>query len=200
MSIAITGFPVNRSEKFNSNGTWTAPVGVNYVLVTGAGGGGGGGGDVGEGGSGAAITTRVVSVIPGTTYNITIGSGGAGGTVASPNGENGASSSFGSETWIGGVGGGATGTNVQEVSGSGAIGGNVGIFPFDGAPSAYASGGSSNDAGGGGGGIGAGGDSGSSSDGQDGGIAAGGGGGSSGQSGGDGGAGQIEVFWWSQKS
>lgn len=78
---------------------WTAPPGVKWVWVTGCGGGGGGGGGasvsstnnayplfvyaIGGGGGGgqAAVTnTHVVNVSPGTTYPISIGLGGVGGT------------------------------------------------------------------------------------------------------------------------
>ncbi len=63
--------------------TWTAPVFTNSVeyLVVGGGGGSGAthdGGSAGGGGGGMVIT-GTLSVIPGNTYNIVVGDGGAGG-------------------------------------------------------------------------------------------------------------------------
>lgn len=80
---------------FSANGSWTAPVGVRYVIVTGCGGGGGGGGGAatsegptvtwgnyfttgGGGGQPAPTFTQVVVTVPGTTYTVSIGVGGAG--------------------------------------------------------------------------------------------------------------------------
>lgn len=60
--------------------TWTAPAFVTKVnmIMVGGGGGGGGRGKTGGGGGGGALTyANTVPVIPGTTYNITVGAGGA---------------------------------------------------------------------------------------------------------------------------
>lgn len=84
----------------SASSSWTAPRGVKWVWVTGCGGGGGGGSGAsvsstnnayplfqeviaggGGGGQAAPTNTHVVSVIPGTTYPISIGLGGVGGTV-----------------------------------------------------------------------------------------------------------------------
>jgi hypothetical protein len=105
---------------FDNSSVWICPQGVNQIKVElwGAGGGGGGGSGStsnngcmqwigigyvgaygGQGGSGG-YNSSIVNVIPGTTYNITIGSGGTGGSINScgsgDTGQNGESSSFGS--------------------------------------------------------------------------------------------------------
>jgi len=68
---------------FTASGTWTAPAGVTsaQVILVGAGGGGGGGSQnvAGGGGAGGQVIVRNLTVIPGTTYNVTIGAGGQGG-------------------------------------------------------------------------------------------------------------------------
>lgn len=93
--------------------TWTCPVDVYSIKVeaTGAGAGGGGdasaNGDKGGGAAGAYASNYQVPVTPGTTYTITVGTGGIGGT--SNAGGDGADSSF--------VGDG--GTTVAAASGKG---------------------------------------------------------------------------------
>lgn len=78
------------SQSFTSNGTWTCPRGVFFATLYGWGGGGGGGGGFswhtangfpggGGGGGGSLPQYVVVPVVPGNTYAITIGTGGAGG-------------------------------------------------------------------------------------------------------------------------
>lgn len=73
---------------FTSNGTWRCPPGITEVLLIGCGGGGGGGSgktgttgstpqNSGAGGGGAYQGALYVSVVPGTSYIITIGAGGA---------------------------------------------------------------------------------------------------------------------------
>lgn len=87
--------------RFTSNGNWTAPAGVTFVILRGCGGGGGGGGGeagqdgftrtqcAGSGGGGAIVSTQIVPVTPGTTYAVTIGAGGAGGAKAISTASNG---------------------------------------------------------------------------------------------------------------
>jgi hypothetical protein len=87
-------------QEFTASDTWTAPPGVTHIMVEmwGAGGGGGGGGGGpnchtssfgqpvcpgGVAGGGAGVggyTHAVITVTPGTTYNINVGAGGAGGS------------------------------------------------------------------------------------------------------------------------
>lgn len=87
-------------EEFTSNGTWTSPAWVTAGLAIGYGGGGGGGGGatagttivehfVGGGGGGSAMQSCVpFSCAASTAYAVTIGVGGAGGSVIASNGGN----------------------------------------------------------------------------------------------------------------
>lgn len=65
--------------------TWNVPAGVTQILVKLWGGGGGGGytsvgtgGDHGGGGGGGGYCEKYFDVVPGSTFNYTIGSGGTG--------------------------------------------------------------------------------------------------------------------------
>jgi hypothetical protein len=92
---------------FSNNSTWTCPAGVTQITVQLWGGGGGGGagsrpsgnlgckpcnnsiyaessGDGGNGGKGG-YNRGTITVVPGTTYNITIGAGGVGGVASTSN-------------------------------------------------------------------------------------------------------------------
>lgn len=103
---------------YNASTTFTVPTGVTSITVACWGGGGGGGEesiakDVGGGGGGGAYASSVVTVTPGSTYTITVGSGGAYNSQAA--GSTGGSSSFtlGGTTYVlavGGVGGNINGT------------------------------------------------------------------------------------------
>lgn len=127
------------TETFTATTTWTCPDGVNSIAVKvwGAGGGGGyGGGTNKQGGGGGAgggySYNATVSVSPGTTYNLTIGTGGAGGISTSTNGGSAipSSATFGATTVSanGGGGGlvgpkgagGSTGTGTTYNGGNGA--------------------------------------------------------------------------------
>lgn len=95
------------AQTFNSNGSWVAPAGCSFVILTGYGGGGGGGGGSsaatqgGGGGGGSNVSTVMVPVTAGTSYTVTIGAGGTGGAAAT-NGNDGAATSFGSlATFVG---------------------------------------------------------------------------------------------------
>lgn len=93
---------------FDSNGSWVVPAGVTQVFLIGCGGGAGGhGGAKGFlnslpfGGPGSPPTLKKIAVVPNTTYNITIGAGGAGAAGRTSNGQAtagspGGMSSFGS--------------------------------------------------------------------------------------------------------
>jgi hypothetical protein len=115
---------------FQNNGTWVCPPGVNNIILQGCGGAGGGGGGsggsssaAGQGGGGGGAAewiTAPVQVTPGTTYTITIGNGGVGGTAGIPNGGLG----------INGIGGGTTSfvngaTSVHFFGGAGGNGGSI---------------------------------------------------------------------------
>jgi len=135
---------------------WTCPTGVLLVDVEVMGGGGGGGGghnggNGGSGGGGAGLSRKWYPVTPGTSYLITVGTGGGGGGVDT-NGTTGGTSIFdtagatpptatggvrGVEPATGSTGGvGGTGSNGDVMvtggtggSRSGGTGGNGGIHP-----------------------------------------------------------------------
>lgn len=97
------------------------------LLIVGAGGGGGGWTTTdttagGGGGGGAVYTNSSVSINVGTTYNISVGIGGSGGTSQIPAAPSGGSSSAFGFTAVGGVGG-AMGRGYNSYSGSNASNG-----------------------------------------------------------------------------
>jgi hypothetical protein len=85
---------------FTSSGTWTAPLDANFINIVLVGAGGGGaqgstptGSSIGSGGGGGGLVwVNNVPVIPGQTYTVTVGSGGATGVVAN--------ASAGGNTWF----------------------------------------------------------------------------------------------------
>lgn len=143
---------------FTSVGTtsWTAPEGVFSVeyLVVGGGGGSGGGYDTGAGGGGGGgmVLTGTLSVVPGTTYTVTVGDGGTAGisnrlVLPETNAGNGGDSVFASITALGG--GGGFGSR-QPPGGNNGSGGTAASNPST--ASTGGAGGGSNSGGGGGGG------------------------------------------------
>lgn len=128
--------PKNASTTFAVDGVWVCPNGVYTIEVTAWGGGGGGGGGApgtvtlsdlsacgGGGGGGAERRTLILSVIPGETYSITIGQGGAGGGPANHGGTGGDTVFFGPGAvalWSGARGG--TG-GFSPASSAGAVAG-----------------------------------------------------------------------------
>ena len=89
------------TQKFSTTNLWTVPAGVTQVeaLVVAGGGGGGYGttGRSGGGGAGGVVYNSALSVTPGSTYTIGVGTGGAG----SPNNSRLASVSNGFGSGIG---------------------------------------------------------------------------------------------------
>ena len=155
----------NRFVKVTSNISFTVPLGVSTIYLSGCAAGGGGGGTLnigatgnisagaGGGGAGQAIIKQAFSVTPGQVINITIGTAGAGGAIAtagSPGGNtvvgslitltggSGGGPGAGgvtSSNWAGGAGGvgfpaGSEGSDV--ISSYGAVGGAGGSGPFGG--------------------------------------------------------------------
>lgn len=89
--LAIFIFPEGAqatTETFTSSTTWVAPAGVTSVTAEVWGGGGGGGGTIittrGSvgGGGGAYSKKNTITVVPLSSYTVTVGAGGAGGTNA----------------------------------------------------------------------------------------------------------------------
>lgn len=94
---------------------------VDLLIVAGGGGGGGGKNGGGGGGAGGVRVELGVVLTPG-TYAVVVGEGGAGGTVAQPNGSEGSSSSINGLLAVGGGGGGGW----KQSGSSGGSGGGSG--------------------------------------------------------------------------
>jgi hypothetical protein len=122
---------------FTGSTTWTAPDYFTSakVLVVAGGGAGGGGGTLaggGGGGAGGVVYNSSASIISGTTFNITIGQGGA--TSNDSRGGNGQNSVLSSDyltiTAIGGGGGGGDGAISEQNNGAnGGSGGGLRRYP-----------------------------------------------------------------------
>lgn len=141
---------------YTSSTTWTAPAGVTSVTVECWGGGGAGGGESastvfgGGGGAGGAYATKVVSVVPGNNYTVTVGTGGAGGTSAGPTG-NPSWFSLVSEVYAQGGAGGSAPNGGTASGGAGSSASSIGTTKYAGGNGAN---GTASLSGGGGGGAG----------------------------------------------
>jgi hypothetical protein len=115
-----TGGYMNGSQIFTSSGSFTVPLGVNKVWVTGVGGGGSAGNNTscagGAGGNGAKAFRQPLNVIGGSVHTVTVGVGGVASSFGSlftiANGVNGTNatsnaagtdSPSGSPQWVNGV-------------------------------------------------------------------------------------------------
>ena len=121
----VNGTPTTIPATYTASGTFFTGRYTNItVQMWGAGGqGGGGASQAGGGGGGGAYTTGNISVAQCTSYNVTVGSGGAAGSQNS-NGTAGGPSSFVGLTTLsanGGAGG--------STGGAGGAGGTGGTFP-----------------------------------------------------------------------
>lgn len=131
--LGLGGVTSLRSATFTASGSWTCPSGVTQILLDGCGGGGGGSCGAGSaangngGGGASSVIGRVVTVVPGTIYTITIGAGGSGGTSSSTTGTAGGTSSFGTLLSLAG-GGGASRTAVGSSGGEGGTTGRTGSY------------------------------------------------------------------------
>jgi len=119
---------------YTISSSWQCPVGVTSIGLVVLGGGGGGGGtrsnsgDGAGGGGGGGIDYRdSYAVVPGQTYTIVIGAGGA--SVVEERGLTGGSTTFSSISGTitgaggGGGGGGGNGGDTRQLGGDGATGG-----------------------------------------------------------------------------
>lgn len=145
--VTTAGIPAQgqlQEQLFTSSGSWTAPAGVTrvYAVVVGGGGGGGSGNQtctLGNGGGPGGSAVGAYSVTPGTSYTVTIGSGGTGGSLGFNNATAGGTSSFGAFlSATGGLPGGRNGGGGYAPPGIGS-GGTLRNYslcpaPFDGAP------------------------------------------------------------------
>ncbi len=107
------------------NATWLCPAGITSITVECWGGGGGGGGaapnTTGSGGAGGSYANFVMTVTPGTTYNLRVGATGTAGTNTGGTGGTGGSSYFGNT--VAGAPGGATTLAVGGIGGNGSTAG-----------------------------------------------------------------------------
>jgi hypothetical protein len=117
MTTAATAYPGPRSQLFTSSGTFTVPTGITSVLVTVVGGGSGNNTTYNPQGGQGGYAVGNVSVTPGASISITVGTGSAGVSGNAGNAAN--SSSFGAS--ISATGGGAT-TNQSGTVGVGSSG------------------------------------------------------------------------------
>ena len=138
------------------NSSWLAPAGVTSVIVECWGAGGSGGssstGGVGGGGAGGSyVINQNVTVVPGTSYTVTVGAGGVANSNASANGTAGGNSQFSSTVPViangGVIGANATGTGAINtafgIGGINTVGGSGGTVTIggSGADAATSSGG-----------------------------------------------------------
>jgi hypothetical protein len=115
-------------QSFTSSSTWTAPAGVtsvNYLVVAG---GGSGGSNHGAGGGAGGMLTGTLTVVPSTSYTVTVGAGGTATAYGSA-GNNGGNSVFGSITSTGGGAGGSSSSGGGSNGGSG--GGATAFSPYN---------------------------------------------------------------------
>jgi hypothetical protein len=124
--FVVKRYPATRRVVITSNGTYTTPTGVKFLIIEGLGDGGGGAGalgassqaSVGGGGGAGGYVIRFESP-PLASYAVTIGPGGIGG-IGALNGGNGAGTTFGAVLAANGGNGGitmATGTSTLFVNG-----------------------------------------------------------------------------------
>jgi hypothetical protein len=128
-SVALTNVDILASYAtcftcISGTGSITSSLSVDYLLLAGGGGGGAGNGGNGPGAGGGAggLLSGSYTLQPSTTYPVTIGLGGAGGTTNSANGINGGNSSVFSLTAIGG----GAGAGNQKTGSAGGSGGGTG--------------------------------------------------------------------------
>lgn len=132
---------VNSVETITSTRTWAVPAGWRKIKVCVVGGGGAGGNGewdsdswpAGGGGGGYVINTGDISVTPGQTFSVTVGSGGAASTSRQGIGGTGGQSKFGSYTANGGQGGSVAKSgnapSGRYGGGAGGCGGGAGSRP-----------------------------------------------------------------------
>jgi len=127
-----------RTKIYNSSGNYVVPNGVTKLMITGTGAGGGGGGGrrtnynntaIG-GGQGAYSYRTEISVTAGSTYVVTLGTGGAAGTdqnQSTPSaGSAGNATSFGNViTFNGGAGGNHANATANSSAGGTVSGGTA---------------------------------------------------------------------------
>ncbi len=188
-------------QVFTASGTFTVPAGVTYIKVITGGGGGGATGKAGgscsggiAGGGSGGVSYAGISVTPGSTHTVVVGTGGIGCNSWTCTAGSGTASSFDGTVVAGGGGGGHFTT--AGAGGTGNVTGNPGVNSGDGGDGVIfdfntgergANGGGSNSYGGIGGGQGI--------SGGGGGAGRAGGSCSSTRVGGKGGRGSVVIMW-----
>ena len=79
IALSLTPAGVD-NQTFASTSTWVAPTGVTSVVAECWGGGGAGGAATGNpaaggGGAGGAYARKIITVVPGNSYTVTVGTG-----------------------------------------------------------------------------------------------------------------------------
>ena len=160
--------PLYQEQLFSASGTWVCPRGITSIKVDMLGGGGAGGGYYdnsgnsaggGGGGGGQALLNQVVTVVPMTSYTITLGAGGTAGSAGADGNAGGNTTAF-SLTANGGGGGhhgafqagGAGGSAGDATAGSGGAGSYGGTGGNGNTGTGGGTGGTGGTSGGGGGG------------------------------------------------
>jgi hypothetical protein len=125
---------------YSASGSFIPPAGATSVVVECWGGGGGGGGTAlnasyGGGGGGGGYAKSTVTVVPGTSYTVTVGNGGTAGSNSGGTGGTGGTSLFGTSVVVatGGAGGvaGVSGS-IYGTGGAGASTGMTGTLTYNG--------------------------------------------------------------------
>lgn len=169
LTITVAAAAADVSYTYNSSTTWTCPANVTAVQVEcwGAGGAGGSGlkpvsgNAFGGGGAGGAYARKsMVTVVPGSSYTITIGAGGVSALSPSLASVPGGDTWFGSATSClakGGAGGKSvisSGSGIVGSGGAGSSAGSVGDVVYAGGSGLVGQGSPINTGGGGGGSAG----------------------------------------------
>lgn len=120
-------------ETYTANGSFTVPAGVTTIWASMIGGGGGGGLDnsgypSGGGASGNAVIRKKLTVLPGAVHTVTIGAGGAAGSVAPQSGSPGGTTSLGALVSAAGGAGGDS-LRVGGAAGPGGVRGGSTVNP-----------------------------------------------------------------------
>jgi len=117
---------LNGLVEFTTSAIFTVPAGITHIQVEIWGAGGGGSGFPANGGGGAGGYTRaVIAVVPGASFLVQIGAGGAGATLANGLAGNGQDSVFldsGSNILVRATGGGGANSDVGGLGGMGGFG------------------------------------------------------------------------------
>jgi hypothetical protein len=133
IEIPVSSEIVERVYMFRCSANWTIPNNtVNLeilddaeVLLVGGGGGGGRGPSAGGGGGGGLLYFPSLTLIPGSSIAVVVGTGGLGSTAVGSRGNNGGNSTFLSNTANGGGGGGSTTAGFRTGNNGGSGGGGA---------------------------------------------------------------------------